>query len=124
MIQAKNHAGATRSDITNGKASLAADTSPPHGSGEGFRPHDLLEAALASCMAITLRMVAAEKGMPLQDAEVTVSLDRSGEGTVTVRSQAVLQGPLTEEQKRSLLAALRLCPVRKTLARGLRFEEG
>ena len=48
--------------------SLDADTTPPLGKGQGFRPHELLEAALASFMAITLRMVAREREIALEQA--------------------------------------------------------
>lgn len=123
MIAASNQPGATLTRVANATATLESDTTPPRGGGTSFRPHELLEAALGSCMAITLRMVAEERGMALRDVQVTVALDRSGDGAVTCNSRVTLDGDLTPAQRATLMAALRLCPVRRTLARGLRFAE-
>ena len=63
MITASNGPAATKSQVTNGVHAITADTKPPLGKLEGLGPHELLEASLASCLAITLRMVAMERGI-------------------------------------------------------------
>src|SRR5207247_6316725 len=45
--------------------------------GCGFGPHQLLEAALATCLTITVRKFAAEHKFPLDSASAEVLLDRS-----------------------------------------------
>ncbi len=122
MIQGANAQGETRTLLSNGAASLCSDTSRPAGSGEGFHPHELLEAALASCVGITVRMVATERGLPLQDVRATVELDRAADRTV-FRTLVELDGPLAEMDRALLLEAARRCPVRKTLSKTLSFEE-
>ena len=48
-----------QTQLTNGTHSTLSDTTRDKGGSElGFRSHDLLEATLASCMNITLRMYA------------------------------------------------------------------
>jgi putative redox protein len=77
MITAGNDATATRSKVSNGVHAIEADTKPPLGRSEGLGPHELLEASLASCLAITLRMVAMERGIALKQLRVRVELDRT-----------------------------------------------
>lgn len=123
MIIAVNSSGATKSLVSSGSLTLDADTMPPLGKGQDFRPHQLLEAALASCMVITLRTVATERGIALEAAQVTVDLDRSHEEETLFRTHIDLRGNLSDAERKLLLAAVRLCPVRKTLAKQLSFVE-
>jgi putative redox protein len=123
MIHSTNTQGGTRTTVRNDTSSLLSDTTPPRGSGEGFRPHDLLEAALASCLAITLRLVAVERELPLIDVHVKVHLDRSSDEKTVFRVHIDLDGPLSYEQRQILLAAARRCPVRKTLSKSIAFDE-
>lgn len=52
MVIVNNRAGATKSLVATERFITESDTTPPAGKGAGFRPHELLEAALASCTAI------------------------------------------------------------------------
>jgi len=50
MIQASSQPERYRTAFTNGGQTALADTTADKGGGgAGFRPHELLEAALASC---------------------------------------------------------------------------
>ncbi|MDT3397774.1 OsmC family protein [Streptomyces sp. B1866] len=94
------------------------------GGAAGPRPHDLLEAALATCMTMTARMALA---VALPDADgdvgevsVRVSLDRSGP-EARFRYELVLDPAL--ERHRPLLAEyIANCPVRRTLSGPLAFD--
>jgi putative redox protein len=121
MILVTNRAGATQSLVAAGKFSTQSDATPPAGKGAGFRPHELLEAALASCTAITLRMLADERGLALEAAVVSVELDRSNPQETTFRTLIDLRGELSEDQRDFLVRAARACPVRKTLSKRLSF---
>lgn len=108
--------------FTNGAQTAVADAAADKGgSAMGFRPHELLEAAVAACMNMSLSMYAQRHGLPLHGAVVTVTLDRSAPEGATFAYAAELQGPLTEAQKAELLATLETCPVRRTLSRPLAF---
>src|SRR6266540_2895364 len=53
-----------------------ADTTVDKGGGSaGFRPHDLLEAALASCLTMSLRMCAEKYDIPFSEIRTKVSLN-------------------------------------------------
>jgi putative redox protein len=86
------------------------------GNGLGFGPHDLLEAALATCMTITLEKVAQSHHYPLTSAACEVQIDRSVPGSVTLRYHIHLDGPLSQEQSDHLHRVARDCPVARTLS--------
>ena len=94
------------------------------GAGRGFGPHDLLEAALATCLAMTARLYAEKHGLPLAAARCDVSLDRSVPGAVTISYHLSLDGPLTDEQAAGLREAVARCPVARTLTGGITVREG
>lgn len=63
--------------FTNGEHIGDADTTAEKGGGNrGFRPHELLEAALATCMNMTLRSYAQKHDIPLPGVSVVVTLSR------------------------------------------------
>jgi putative redox protein len=122
MIQADSQPEQFLTQFTNGEHSAAADTTADKGGGNrGFRPHELLEAALATCMNMSLRMYAQKHALPLTGASVMVSLDRNAPEGPTFVYRVILQGPLGEQQKSQLLSAVESCPVRATLSKDLRF---
>lgn len=122
MIRAESDQPNYLTRWTDGVHTASADTTPDKGGSKlGFRPHDLLEAALATCTNITLRMAAEKHALPLQRADVQVTLDRSKPETAVFTYRIVLHGPLTEAQRAQLLRAAERCPVRQTLSRQIGF---
>ncbi|RXZ42518.1 OsmC family protein [Crenobacter cavernae] len=124
MITTTSEAGGYRTRFDNGHGSAIADT--PHdkdGGRDGFGPHELIEAALATCMNMTARMVAEARGIALEAVTVTVTLDRSRPDEAVYDYEVELAGTLTDAERRVLRAAIARCPVRKTLARQSVFRE-
>lgn len=93
------------------------------GGASGLRPHELLEAALASCMTITARMAADDLGLSADGIRVRVELER-GEGTSLFRYQLQLPEGLSRSQMEAVRARVEDSPVRRTLSADLRFEAG
>lgn len=87
------------------------------GSEAGPTPHDLYDAALSACKALTLVWYAKRKGIPLEDVEVSMERDASEERHGTYRLAATLHlgGPLTDAQRQELLAVADKCPVHKLM---------
>jgi putative redox protein len=87
------------------------------GSDAGPDPHDLYDAALASCKALTVLWYAQKKGLPLQDIEVTMQRDDSQErrGTYKLAATLSLKGDLSDAQRRELLSVADKCPVHKLM---------
>ncbi|AQZ63668.1 unnamed protein product [[Actinomadura] parvosata subsp. kistnae] len=91
------------------------------GGTAGLRPHELLEAALASCMTITARMALEEMGLIGTEAKVVVTLDRQ-ETVTRFRYDLVLDPPVSQAQHQAVAERVRRSPVRRTLGGPLEFE--
>jgi putative redox protein len=92
------------------------------GDGTAPAPHELLPAALASCISTTLVMYARTKDWELGDVEVDVSYDHRA----TPRRFAIeidVTGELDTEQRARLEKVAAACPLRKALETGFEFEE-
>ncbi len=85
------------------------------GAGQGFGPHDLLEAAFATCLTMTAQMYAKKHELPLTGAQCEVRIDRSVHGAATLHYALTFDGPLTAEQTAQLRVAASRCPVAQTL---------
>ena len=101
--------------LENGRHKFSADEPKDLGGADTApAPDELLEAALASCTAITLRMYAERKAWMILSIEVSVSLERI-EGKTFFTRQVTIHGEVAEEQKQRLLQIAKACPVSKTL---------
>jgi len=87
------------------------------GEDSGPTPHDLYDAALAACKAVTMVWYANRKQIPLEDVAVTVARDDADErtGTYRLRASLVLGGALTEAQREELRNVAAKCPVHKLM---------
>ena len=113
--------GAYANHVVIGDHLLIADEPADLGGGDrGPGPYGFLNAALASCTSITLRMYAARKSLPLDRVTVTVS-HRKGpaeghEGKIDIFERAIrLEGDLDAAQRQRLLEIADKCPVHRTL---------
>jgi putative redox protein len=123
MIRAQSESKPYQTRFTDGVHEAMADTTVEHGGNhDGFRPHDLLEAALATCTNMTVRIYAERHGIPLRSVATKVVLDRSKPEEPVFRYKIALDGDFTPEQKAKLLLAAGACPVRKTLSKPILFE--
>lgn len=84
------------------------------GNSSGPSPHEYLGAALAACTGMTLKMYAQRKSWDLQDAIVTVDIERVNNIEKFKRS-IKLVGVVDAEQSQRLLEIANKCPVHKAL---------
>ena len=87
------------------------------GEDTGPTPHDLYDAALGACKALTVLWYARRKGMAVRDVQTVVERDASAERSGTYRLAARLQvsGDLTDAQIAELQAVAHKCPVHKLM---------
>ena len=92
-------------------------TEPEGGSEAGPSPHDLYDAALGACKAITVLWYARRKGIPVEHVETHVERDASQERAGTYRLAATLRirGALSEAQLQELATVAGKCPVHKLM---------
>ncbi len=123
MIVTRSEAAPYKTMFSDGVHEGISDTTADKGgANSGLRPHDLLEAALGSCINMTVRMYADTHAIALAGVTTRVSLDRSDSQAVVFRYEVNLEGDLSESEKDKLLRAAAACPVRRTLSKEIRFE--
>lgn len=97
---------------------LQADAGEDEGGNDsGPSPHDLYDAALASCKAITVMWYARKKGIPIDDVHTVVERDSSQErsGIYKLSTRLRISGALTDAQLVELTNVARKCPVHKLM---------
>lgn len=103
-------------DIEIRKHRLVADEAEADGGADaGPTPQELLDAALASCTALTLDMYAKRKGWPVEHLRVEVEHGEE-QGIYRFRRAIHVEGSLDEEQRKRLLQIAERCPVHRLLA--------
>jgi putative redox protein len=118
--------------LASGHSLIVDEPIAAGGTDLGPTPYDYLVAALGSCTAMTIRIVADRRGWPLEGVTVRLWQSRVYEkdceeceeksvGKDQIEREIDLAGPLTEEQREGLVRIADRCPVGQTLARGLRI---
>jgi len=116
--------GTLRQEIViDGKHRLITDEPESvGGNGSAPAPHELLPAALASCISTTLVMYA--RTMEWDLGEVTVEVEYDHQATPRIFEVAIdLTGDLTDEQLDRLEKVAAACPVRRSIETNVEFRE-
>ena len=106
----------TRHTVRIRNEAFAADVTQPDGQGAAT-PHDLYDASLAACKALTVMLYAQRKNMPVEDIEVLVDRDDSEErkGIYRLKTSLRVTGTLDETQRAELLRVAGKCPIHKLM---------
>jgi putative redox protein len=126
MLVARAHSvpGTLRQEVViDGRHRLATDEPPElGGDGSAPAPHELLPAALASCLATTLAVYARNKGWDLGSVDVDVSYHQRA---TPRRFEVVIRlgGDVTSDMLERLEKVAAACPVRRSLQSGAEFDE-
>lgn len=123
MITVKKAAsGKFQQVIEMGRNTMISDATLKAGGDEaGPEPHELLDAALGACTAITIQMVAQRKQMPLTDVRVKI-VHEEDDQTYRMIREVELVGELTPEQREYLMGIANKCPVHRTLGKKIEIE--
>jgi len=106
IVHVRHHAFAVDESEANG------------GEDSGPTPHDLYDAALGACKALTVLWYAKRKQIPVEDLEVAITRDASDErnGTYRLHATLAITGQLTADQRQELLNVAGKCPVHKLMS--------
>jgi putative redox protein len=86
------------------------------GTAAGANPYELLSASLAACTAMTIRLQARRRKIPLSHVAIAVSYHHSGDdGRDSFERSIRLEGSLGDEERAQLMQAANMCPVGRTL---------
>jgi putative redox protein len=121
---ARSIAGTLRQEVViDGQHRMVTDEPPQlGGDGSGPAPHELLPAALASCISTTLVLYGRTKNWEL--GNVTVAVDYDHRSTPRRFEIAIrLDGDLSEAQLERLEQVARACPLRRAIEAGAEFVE-
>ena len=126
----------TAVDIRSRRFLWRSDEPPPAGGADsGPTPYEFLLGSLAACIAMTLRLYATHKDIPLRGVDVILELDRvhaddcmncdeRADGLIEqVQSRITIHGELTAAQRARLTQVAGRCPVHKTLANGVQIAD-
>ena len=101
--------------VSIGRNAFTTDVNEALGGDDlGPDPHDLLDASLGACTALTVLMVARRKQLPLDDIEVSVT-HHEADGVYQLNRSIRLIGRLTDEQREYLLGIANKCPIHKVM---------
>lgn len=106
----------TRHTVRIRNEAFAADVTQPGGHGAAT-PHDLYDASLAACKALTVMLYAQRRNMQVEDIEVLVDRDDSEErnGIYRLKTSLRVTGALDDVQRAELLRVAAKCPVHKLM---------
>jgi putative redox protein len=109
--------------LTNDKTTVDSDAPTfKGGQGNGFRPHELLEGALASCIGISIRIIAKEKKIKLDKVETRVDIEKTDNKT-TFKYKIILDDNLNKKDQDFLMNIIDFCAVKQTLSKQLEFKQ-
>lgn len=93
------------------------------GTDEGITPGALLLASLGSCTAITIRMYADRKEMPLTGIKIDLAICKEEEMSIetTISRKIELLGGLTDAQRERLMVIADKCPIHKLLSNPIKI---
>jgi len=89
------------------------------GSGTAPAPFDYLYAALAGCVAVTLRMYVERKSWDVGEIYVNVTPTRNEEGEILLIKKLAFEKEISADQEKRLMVIADKCPVSKLLHSGV-----
>ncbi|MBN2394867.1 MAG: OsmC family protein [Candidatus Atribacteria bacterium] len=123
MVKCKNTGKRYQCIVKSKNYRLFSDTTKDKGgSEEGIRPHELLEAALASCLNMTIQMALDKLKIEAKNILVQVDLIRDVKEKTIFDCIYRLDAKLNDDQKKTLEESIVHCSVKDTLMKEIHFH--
>ncbi len=123
-------------ELSNGRHDWRADEPlSAGGTDTGPNPYEMLLGSLAACTCITISWYCQHKKIPLESVSTTYDFSRvhaddckdcdiPDKGFIEkITSNVHIEGDFDEAQRKRLAQIAQRCPVHKTLAHGVEFED-
>ena len=101
-----------------GAHSLVTDVLVDEGGNDaGPSPHDLYDAALGACKALTVMWFARKKGSAVDDVQTKIVRDDADErkGVYRLKAELLISGSFSDAELAQLVAVAEKCPVHKLM---------
>ena len=94
------------------------------GTDQGMTPAALLLASLGSCTAITIRMYADRKDIPLESIRIHLTICKEEDISASTRITRKIEftGDMTSAQQSRMLEIADKCPIHKMLSNPIQIE--
>ena len=122
MINAESCQENYLTKLSNGPVSISSNSTRDQEGNAYFLPHDLLCAAFASCLNMTVRMVLDRKGLKYDKVVTNVDVNREKEDSSVFMYHIEIIGDIDESTKEAVITKSMNCPVRKTLSKNISFQ--
>jgi len=122
--------------LSNGRHQWAADEPiDAGGTDSGPNPYELLLGSLAACTCVTIAWYCQGKKLPLESVSASYDFSRvhaddckdcdsPQKGLIEkITSKVHIEGNFDDAQRKRLAQIVERCPVHKTLANGVQFED-
>jgi uncharacterized OsmC-like protein len=122
--------------LSNGRHEWTADEPQSAGGTDtGPNPYELLLGSLAACTCVTIAWYCRHKKLPLESVSTTCDFSRvhakdcedcdvPDKGFIEqITSNVHIKGDFDDSQRKRLAQIAERCPVHKTLANGILFED-
>ena len=123
-------------NLSNGRHEWTGDEPlAAGGTDTGPDPYELLLGSLAACTCATIALYCQHKGLALESvtasydfarvhADDCVDCDEPNKGLIEqITSNVHIEGDFDDAQRKRLAQVAQRCPVHKTLAHGVQFED-
>ncbi len=114
----RNHQHPMGHTVRMGTHEIMVDSSVSEGGSDaGPSPHDLYDAALGACKALTVLWYAQRRKIAVHDIAVQVERDSSQERQGLYRLKTILKvsGDISDAQRQELLTVAGKCPIHKLM---------
>jgi putative redox protein len=109
--------------VDAGGHALHADEPVDHGGGDtGPPPFGLLLSGLGACTAITLRMYAERRNLPLEGVDVQLTYTVQDRATRWIDRVITVRGPLDDDAREKLAEIAEKTPVTKAVRAGTQIR--
>jgi putative redox protein len=108
---------------TNGQHQIISDVGTAQGGEDaGLNPHELIEAALASCTTLTIELYAKRKNWDVSEMKVEVKIVQESKESSRIERKITFGPQNSAEEKQRMTEIANKCPIHNLLESKITIE--